>query len=141
MVGRTVPRAGGTAAAQSRMRRTKAGPQHSFHFPLRPTQVDFGIRATPTPIWAVSDESSRVFGSISHTTYTTLGLGMFAYRIYIAGSFCPNGLDRLAEPTRPSPRRESTQNVARIPKPTWVGLHPQTTHDIPLNASLMLKLS
>jgi len=77
---------------------------------IRPTQVDFGIRATPPPsrFWAISDESCRVF--------------RFWVILYCEGSFCPYDLDRLADSTRHPPRRKSTQNIARIPKSTSVGL-------------------
>jgi len=48
--------------------------------------------------------------------------GNSGIRVHIEGSLYPYDLDPLADPTRPPPRCESAQNVARIPISTWVGL-------------------
>jgi hypothetical protein len=64
----------------------------------------------------------KVFGSLRSHDVLFVGLGLFM----VSGSYwrviCPYDLDRLTDPTHPPPRRESAQNVARIPNSTWVGL-------------------
>jgi len=77
------------------------------------------MRATPAPI---SDESDRFWGIFARKMRSVLGLGFLLSLGLISGVICSYDVDQLADPTCPLPRRESTQNDARIPKSTWVGL-------------------
>jgi len=72
--------------------------------------------------WAISDESDRFWGHFAHTTRSVLGSGLllslgFMSRVSLLIRFRPTR--RSDSPPPLLPRRESTQNDARIPKSTW----------------------
>ena len=98
------------------------GPLH-FSISSQAKADPSGFRDATNPthrFWANSHESSRCFGSFCSydvlvrlcTQYTLCKGGHFAHTIY------PDSPTRLA----PRPARGSTQNVASISEPTWVGL-------------------
>jgi len=81
-----------------------------------------GSEQPPHPFWANSDQSSWVLELICSYDARYFGSkGYLWFGVHVGESFCLQDSDPLADPTCPPPRRESTQNAARIPKPTLVG--------------------